>query len=167
MLNEQLNPILTFQKQLKNINFGLLILAFVGGAYFLFILGQGQTGDMDLLGQKKVIPGIAPDKVVKRSLKFYDRILSRRKLFAAQAGIENSGKKSEIITSQSEITFSELELLGIVTGAKGPQAIINNIKSDRSYYCYGQENIEGFLIEKVLNDRVILKKGEEKFELRL
>ncbi len=106
--------------------------------------------------------------MVKKSIKYYERILTRRKLFIAQAGIRLPKKKdSALRASQSELGLSQLQLLGVVSGAKGPQAIISNLTNDRSFYCYGGEDIEGFIVKEVKSNRVILEKNDETFELRL
>ena len=115
--------------------------------------------------QRGVIPEL---KVIKKSLKFYERILSRERLFISSTGNGLVKARPDFpLVADPGIQLSDLQLMGIVSGAQGPQAIIANIKTDQSYYCCGGEGIGGFTVKEVLPAKVILEKDEETVELRL
>jgi hypothetical protein len=168
MLNDQLNRIIFRGKYISHVNGGLIVCAGFLGIYFVFLVFSSTALDPQISLSKKAMPGIASLNLVKKSEKYYERILTRRKLFMAQTGI-SSGQKKETAqkTGQADLKLAELQLLGIVSGAKGLQAIISNLTNERSFYCYGGENVEGFIVEEVRSDKVILKKDDEKFELIL
>ncbi|MFH2139030.1 MAG: type II secretion system protein N [Candidatus Omnitrophota bacterium] len=110
--------------------------------------------------------GIIPElKIFKKPLDYYEKILSRKDLFIGQPQVKNL--KSKVTGANNGGQLSELELMGIVSGPQGPQAIINNSKTDRSFYCQGGENLGDFTVKKVYLDRVLLERDGEELELRL
>ena len=169
MLNEQLYSIVFFKRLIKRINVILICTGFLLVIGFAVVLtSSGSNAEKDFLGQRSRI-GIIPQKLVKKSVKYYDRILSRRKLFVVQAG---TGSDRQPVRARKEqeaggLDISQFQLLGIVSGSRGQQAIISDIKDDRSFYCYGGENIEGYTVEEVKTDSVLLKKDQQTFELKL
>jgi type II secretory pathway component PulC len=168
MLNTELNLIIFRNKYISRVNIGLSCFGLFLILYFMFMLIAVKESGGNASFNQKAIPAISPSEAVKKSEKYYERILTRRKLFTAQTGISAGQKKNAPQnTEQADSGLSDLLLLGVVSGAQGPQAIISNVSNDRSFYCYGGENIEGFIVEQVKSDRVILKKNDETFELRL
>ncbi|MBU1088123.1 MAG: hypothetical protein KKD05_11490 [Candidatus Omnitrophica bacterium] len=168
MANDLLNRIIFKDKYINRVNIGLMFFAGLILIYFSILFFSVQNMDIETKMGKKTMPAIASLELVKKSEKYYERILTRRKLFITQSGI-NSGQKKDLAvkTEQADLSLGQLQLLGIVSGAQGPQAIISNVTNDRSFYCYGNENVEGFIVKEVKSDRVILKKDDEIFELRL
>lgn len=104
----------------------------------------------------------------KKSSKYYQRILGRRELFVAQPGVQIkkpvSGSNPE---PANQASAEELQLVGIVFGAQGLQAIIIDSKTGKSFYCLGGENINGFTVINVLENKVILERDGESKEIRL
>lgn len=105
-------------------------------------------------------------KLVKKSVKYYERILGRRALFVAQTGITNK-KNEAAVMLDSTASSAELELQGIISGPLGPQAIISNIQTGQSFYCSGGEAIDGFKVKEVLTNKVVLERDGEIFEMKL
>ncbi|MFH1062442.1 MAG: hypothetical protein V1747_06100 [Candidatus Omnitrophota bacterium] len=168
MVNDELSRILFRDKYISRVNIGLIVFAGLLGIYFIFLFSSSTALDIETSLGRKAMPGITSLNLVKKSEKYYERILTRRKLFMAQTGVSSGQKKeSSEKTVRSDLKLSELELQGIVSGAQGPQAIISNVTNERSFYCYGGENVEGFIVTEVKSDKVILKKDDEIFELRL
>lgn len=168
MLNDQLSRIIFRGKYINSVNAGLIVCAGLLGIYFIFLIFSSTALDIETSLSKKTMPGITSLNLVKKSEKYYERILTRRQLFIAQTGISSGQIKESVAkTAQADLKLAELQLLGIVSGSKGLQAIISNLTNERSFYCYGGENVEGFIVEEVKSDRVILKKDDEMFELIL
>ena len=130
---------------------------------FSFRLGQrSATGALPF--SKDSIGGVPEFKFVKKSVQYYERVLGRERLFMAQSGTTETDKPEPV---QSGLQVSDLQLMGIVSGARGLQAIISEMKTEQSYYCYAGESIEGILIKEIYSDKVILERNGEKIELRL
>ncbi len=104
----------------------------------------------------------------KKSSKYYQRILGRRELFVAQPGlkIKKAGSRMNSMLP-TQAVGENLQLMGIVSGAQGPQAIIMDSKTGKSFYCSGGEKINGFTVKHVLENKVILEKDEGSIEIRL
>ncbi|MFH1459226.1 MAG: type II secretion system protein N [Candidatus Omnitrophota bacterium] len=134
----------------------------------LFSFMFSGTKNLDILqnSQNKKVGVNLELKSFKKPIQYYERILSRRRLFLGQ-GLSETNKPASINTEQFNLRFSDLQLLGVVSGAKGPQAIINDAKTDQSYYCSGNEEVGGFYVKEVLPNKVILELNGEKLELRL
>ncbi|MBU1043693.1 MAG: hypothetical protein KJ915_04760 [Candidatus Omnitrophica bacterium] len=168
MVNDQLSRIISRDKYINCVNIGLISLAGLLLIYFSGLFFNQTDINIETSLGKKAMPAMASLELVKKSEKYYERILTRRKLFIAQSGIVSGEKKDLAVKDvQTDLSLGQLILLGIVSGGQGPQAIISNITNDRSFYCYGGENVEGFIVDQVKSDRVILKKNDETFELRL
>ncbi|MBI2093351.1 MAG: hypothetical protein HYT88_01310 [Candidatus Omnitrophica bacterium] len=92
-----------------------------------------------------------------------------RKLFVSSLA---AGSKEGIVAkaapsaSTSQLA-ARLTLMGIVSGDP-PQAIIEDSQTRKTYFVSeGQPVAEGAVLEKVLDDRVLLRLGEEPLELTL
>ena len=103
----------------------------------------------------------------KKSSKYYERILGRRELFAAQSGLRVKKNTSANSDVAPQAVAEEMQLLGIVSGAQGPQAIIMDPKTGQSFYCSGGEIINGFTVRNILENKVVLEIDGESKELRL
>jgi len=168
MVSTELNRIIFRNKYISRVNIGLSCFFLFLILYFIFMLVAAKELGINTSLKRKAISAISTFELAKKSEKYYERILTRRKLFTGQAGIRTRKKNNSLQAGvQVDLGLSQLLLLGVVSGTQGHQAIISNISNDRSFYCYGGENIEGFIVEEVKSDRVILKKDEEIFELRL
>ena len=105
-------------------------------------------------------------KLRKHPLDYYDKILSKEKLFVVYGG-RNKKSKLTPVSMLGEISISQLSLQGVVSGAKGPQAIILDTKTDQTFFCYSGDSVGDFNIIEVRDDRALLEKDAQEFELRL
>ena len=105
-------------------------------------------------------------KVSKKSKEYYERILSRRKLFVAQPGVK---QRTEAKASLQQLGFgaADLQLLGVVSGVNGPQAIISESSSGKTIYCNLNDSVNGFVVVEILSKKVILDFNGERLELHL
>jgi hypothetical protein len=133
------------------LNSVLLIVAVIAAVILWVSVRFGAGRSADTVSFSKEIMGAVPEiKFMKKSVQFYDRILSRSGLFAAQSGI----KAPDTVTVDSGLQASDLQLQGIVSGARGLQAIISEIKTDQSYYCYAGESVNGILVKEIFPIRL-------------
>ena len=159
--------LLSFDRTADQINLTLAVLAFVFFVSILFLKFSKPENIGDILAStRNVIADFQVLNLSKKSSKYYERILSRRELFAAQTGLKVQ-KPEPGHQTQDAAAGEDLQLLGIVTGAQGPQAIIMNTKSGQSYYCSGGEEINGFTVKSILENKVILENDGEMKEIRL
>ena len=145
-------------------NSALIATVVVAAVVLAVSLRFGARSGTDTLPFSKEAIGIVPKfKFVKKSVQYYDRILGRDSLFVAQSG----AKTADAEPVEAGLQAGDLQLLGIVSGARGLQAIISETKTEQSYYCYAGELIEGIIVKEIFSDKVVLQRNEETFELRL
>ena len=147
----------------------------LGGLAFVFLIGIlflkfSTPANVNNIFSSAYSPGaeVPVLNLSKKSSKYYERILGRRELFIAQSGTKE--KKTTFVANSglaNQAMREDMQLLGIVTGAQGPQAIIIDPKSGQSIYCSGGEMINGFTVRKILENKVILEIDGELKELRL
>lgn len=86
--------------------------------------------------------------------------ISRRNIFSSLA------EKPEAVPSREiELTIANLKLVGIIWSAN-PQAMIEDIKENKTFLLGAGEAVGNFKIKKILRDRVIIGKDEQEWELR-
>lgn len=61
---------------------------------------------------------------------------------------------------------SRFRLVGILSGDK-PQAIIEDVQTQRTIYASQGQRIEGILVESVTSGKVVLSDGDERFDITL
>jgi len=158
------------EKTLKIADFVNIALGIIGGLLLISCLSFVFRGvkDPNLL-KKNIDSRITMNldfESLKKPIQFYERILSRRRLFVGQ-GVSRRAKSAHVGTTQFSSRISDFQLLGVISGAKGPQAIINDSKINQVYYCSSDEEVGGFYVKEVLPNKVILELNGEKMELRL
>ena len=103
----------------------------------------------------------------KKSSKYYERILGRRELFVAESGLQLKKESTVNPGLANQAVAEDMQLLGIISGAQGPQAIIMDPKTGKSFYCSGGEIINGFTVKNISENKVVLEIDGESKELRL
>lgn len=138
--------------------FSVLFLKYSSPGYNSYIISPAHKAEAEL-------PVL---NLAKKSDKYYERILGRRELFVAQPGLEL--KKAASLSSEelpNQIGGEDLQLMGIVSGAQGPQAILMDPKTGKSFYCSGGEKINGFTVINVMENKVILEIDGQSKEIKL
>jgi len=151
------------------LNTFLIITAFILLCVFFGVLFIGQKNiylkEKISLRPTELLPEL---KFLKKPITYYTQILERRGVFVAFMGSTLEKIRSGFLPPGTlESQSSDLQLQGIISGAQGPQAIVTNNKTNRSYYCVGGELIAGFKVQEVQPDKVILEVDGEKIELKL
>ena len=106
-------------------------------------------------------------KFSKKSAKYYQRILGRRQIFAAQPSMGIKKNSISLLGEKGLARNIDFKLLGIISGAQGPQAILVDPKTGKSFYCSGGEIINGFTVKDVMETKVILQNADQNIEIRL
>ena len=90
-----------------------------------------------------------------------------RPMFAAPAGGAASGASRTAPSESANLLASRLTLMGIIS-SDPPQAIIEDAQAQKTYFVtVGQALVDGALLDRVLENRVILDYHGEKIELNL
>lgn len=156
-----------FDKSIDQINIAFALMVFVFLSCIVFLkFSRPENIEQIIESTHSAASNFQVLNLSKKSSKYYQRILGRRELFVAQAGIKVK-KSSRLNALANESIGDDLQLLGIVSGAQGPQAIIMDSKSGKSFYCSGGEQISGFTVTDILENKVILKNDGETKEIRL
>ncbi len=103
-----------------------------------------------------------------KNVSHYENLFKGKNLFKILGKKETPlpQKKTEVKVDL-EKELSKFELLGIISSGGKSQALIKNIESGKTFYCTGNEKLNGFVIKEVLDNKVILKQGDWIAELRL
>ncbi len=103
-----------------------------------------------------------------RNISYYENLFKRKNLFKILGKKKAPLPQKETETKVDlEKELSKFELLGIVSSGGKSRALIKNIESGKTFYCTGGEKLDGFTIEDVLDNKVILKQGDWIAELKL
>ncbi len=95
----------------------------------------------------------------------YEQSLSVRSLFEADGRANLDSGVSPVIETRDEI--GDLRLQGVVSGVKGPQVILFNVKTSQTYYRFVGETINGFKIIKIGSNEAVLEGNGSTVDLRL
>ncbi len=150
-------------------NMALVLLAFILCVSLVFAFLKGRKDvNFSMQAQSNSLSIVPELNFTKKSIKYYERVLSRRQAFIAGQAEKKEAPIPEVsLGAGIEVEISDLQLQGIFSSARGLKAMIENTKTSQSFDCIGGEVIGGFVVKEVFPDKVILQKGEEKIELRL
>ncbi|MFA5256112.1 MAG: type II secretion system protein N [Candidatus Omnitrophota bacterium] len=103
--------------------------------------------------------------VETKSYSYYSNRMSGRNIFSGTSGIRAESQSSDMEQS-AELSGGDLGLVGIVPG-NNPQAIVENKKSQKTYYLVKGQSINGITVEDISEDRVALEYRGKKTTLFL
>lgn len=95
-------------------------------------------------------------------LETYLNSIRQRSIFASEQ-IEVYGRSQVAVASD---VLKDLSLVGIISG-DSPQAIIEDKKANKTYYVTKGQYIGEFMVEDILEGKVIINRNQERFELFL
>ena len=90
----------------------------------------------------------------------------QRPVFVSQVASTGGAAEVRPPSTDAKELASKLTLTGIITGDP-PQAIIENTESKKTYFVSPGQTVDGAVVDKVLENRVILNLQGEKVELGL
>lgn len=98
-----------------------------------------------------------------KSYEFYLEAVKGRQVFNNVSGEVSRGSQTAVLDAG---LVKDMNLMGIVSG-ENPQAVIEDKKTQKTYYLNKGQALGEFKIEDIQEGRVILKYKEERFELYL
>lgn len=154
---------------LKNINKYLVIILGIGAVYFLadliFVrpyrnIEKIISGDALTEPGKEKVPGSA-EAVAVKGYDSYSSAVSNKNIFSPYSG----GLGGDNVAVSGDIS-EKLGLVGVITG-DSPQAIIEDKKSQKTYYLNKGQSFDGYIVEEISEGKVILNSGGNKISLFL
>ncbi len=93
---------------------------------------------------------------------FYLGVVKNRQIFGGAAGQNQQTR----VSGASLNLIKDLSLIGIISG-DNPQAVIENKKTQKTYYLNKGQFLDDFLVEDIQGGKVILNLNNQRFELFL
>lgn len=116
----------------------------------------------DIKSEKAAVKG-QEAKSDKKPYDYYLSSIKGRDIF----GVSYEQQKTEKLNSGAEASsMKDLNLMGVISG-ENPQAIIEDKKTQKSYYVSKGQSVGDFEVEDIKEGKVILIKDGKKFELTL
>jgi len=103
-----------------------------------------------------------PEK--RKGLDFYLQGTRSRQIFVVAQ--EDRAALPQVAKVQAGELLKDINLTGVFSGSD-PQAVLENKKTQKTYYVTIGQSIEGFLVEDIQEGKVMLSYQGEKFELYL
>ena len=94
---------------------------------------------------------------------YYSNEISGKQIFGQAASV---GESSSAVAAVLDDTADNFVLAGIVAG-KSPQAIIQNKKNEKVYYLNKGDSLDGYIVEEISKNGVVLNNGGKKTTLFL
>ena len=94
---------------------------------------------------------------------YYLNEISGKQIFGQQV---SAGESSSGVAAVSDETTDNFVLAGIVAG-KSPQAIIQNKKNEKVYYLNKGDSLDGYIVEEISENKVVLNRDGKKTALFL
>lgn len=96
-----------------------------------------------------------------KSLEFYQQEVSGKNLF----GGSGAGSRPAAAAIDTDL-MKDLALVGIISG-DNPQAVIEDIKSQKTYYLTKGQYIGAFLVEDIQEGKIIVNHSGKRYEMAL
>jgi hypothetical protein len=97
-----------------------------------------------------------------KPLEFYQTGVAQQKMFHSQPAQETAVSAAAV----NHDILKDINLIGIITG-NDPQAIIEDKRTEKTYYVSKGQLIGDLLVEEILDGKIILNLKGQKFELYL
>jgi type II secretory pathway component PulC len=118
-----------------------------------------------------ILPEITQEKITEeetgiaqriKPYEFYAQSLKNRQIFSSASGQDSEKPKGAL---NADLT-KDFSLIGIISG-ENPQAVIEDKKTEKSYYVTKGQFIGEFKVEEIQEGKIILNYNGQKFELYL
>ncbi|MDD5195107.1 MAG: hypothetical protein PHQ96_05495 [Candidatus Omnitrophica bacterium] len=135
---------------------GYLIFSFIYPCISPKKIEVAEVATQSPVAQKTVKnPGIKP-------FEFYQQGIINRRVFDNYQAVDE-GKPANIATAD---LIKDMKLVGIISGAN-PQAVIEDGKTERTFYLNKGQSIDEFLLDDIQEGKIILNYKGERYELYL
>lgn len=149
------------QKVLLFVLLGSLVFLAVSFAYPWLALRKSRVTAVPLAKNKT--PAIPLVKKESRPLDYYMEGLRNHQIFGDASG--QGGATAPSIAAEAQ-TIKDINLLGVILG-DNPQAIVEDKKTQKTYYVTKGQFIGDFQVEEIRQGKVILNNKGERFELNI
>lgn len=126
-----------------------------------------------LFGLKKIqLPKVVPQRAIaekdelpqkEKPYEFYLEKAKDRMLFGNIAG---AGETSASSVAAEAGSIKDINLLGIISG-DNPQAVVEDKKSQKTYYVSKGQSVGDFQVEDIQEGRIILNNRGQRYELQI
>ncbi len=149
-----------------NARFAVVFLFAASCVYFISevvysFVGLNKIGVISAPSDKESGPAAAALPDIK-PFEYYRGGIAGRQVFKAAS----AGSADAAVSVAGSESIRDFTLVGIISG-DNPQAIIQENKTQKTYYLNKGQAIEEYMIEDVLSDKVILNAGGQRYELFL
>lgn len=156
------------QKPMLLVNRGLLLLAlFMTLAVFLFLWHDGKA-----LAEKLQMPQAVagtndnPSATANQRNPSYSTVAARRRYFRVEVH-EPVHKTANPLNASEVPGFTQrFTLLGILMG-EVPQAIVRENSSNTTLFLTGGQSLDGYQVQEIFSDRVLLQRDGDLINLRM
>ncbi|MFH0856113.1 MAG: type II secretion system protein N [Candidatus Omnitrophota bacterium] len=129
-------------------------------AYALFM--PKDTGSLKIPEKDHPADSINPAQGVK-SYEFYSETIKGRNIFN-NPGPQGDTENAAVVMGDD--LLKDINLVGIIAGDT-PQAVVEDKKSQKTYYVVKNQFIGRFQVEDIQNGKIILRSNGQKYELFL
>lgn len=159
---------------LKNINLKIvnkiaLALCVILTIFFVFdfiSFGNISLKKISKITAEAAVPEVKAKKINLQKINFAETInlAKRHNIFSFLPPVDNSGQANNVPPEARQVV-TNLKLVGIIW-SDAPQAMIENIKEQKTYLLSAGDKIDMLSLKKVLRDKIILSKDDMEWELR-
>jgi len=145
---------------LKSVNKYLTALLGILVAYLIYDISvarpyknAGTLIGKDKRAEENVVDGVKKEVFPNiKDYSYYLNEISGKQIFGRG---ENAGESSSGVTAVSDEAADNFVLAGIVAG-KNPQAIIQNKRNEKVYYLNKGDSLDGYIVEEISKNKVVL-----------
>lgn len=150
-----------------NLQNAIIIVALLAGAYLLisliypfFGLNKIKVPKSGEQNFKPQAPAVIPQE---KPFDYYQQKLGNKQIFGQAQGQAGSGGALPVSGAAAEL-IKDIALVGIIAGAN-PQAIIEDRKTQKTYYVVKGQMVGEFQVEDILEGKIILNYRGQRYEL--
>jgi len=156
---------------LKSVNKYLMALLGILTVYLIYDISfvKPYKNVRTLIGKKGSVKEDTVNEIKKeipsniKDYSYYLNEISGKQIFGQ---IASSGESTSAVAAVSDDTTDNFALAGIVAG-KSPQAIVQNKKNEKIYYLNKGDSLDGYIVEEISKNKVILDHEGKKTTLFL
>lgn len=152
-------------QRLNKVLMGVFLLL-LGGLLLDILLSLGKPGVMVLGPEERIETGVSDELKPLADFSQYSREIKKRQLFKGTLAQDRVASADSSVPDATRILPSDFRLVGIAGGINS-QAIIQNKKTNQTYFLYRGQSQDNLKVEDILGNKVILNYAGEIFELFL
>ncbi len=152
-------------QRLNKVLMGVFLLL-LGWLLLDILLSLGKPGVMVLGPEERIETGVSDELKPLADFNQYSREIKKRQLFKGTLAQDRVTLPDSSVPDATRILPSDFHLVGIAAGVN-PQAIVQNKKTNQTYFLYRGQSQDNLKAEDISGNKVILNYAGETFELFL